>query len=349
MKYEEEQGLLLATLRTNSGVRATSIGTMELTPSDVVILLMGPPGSGKTTFLEIAAGSKAVGRSGSEHYTTGISAFRLSVATQSSSSMVLVNTPAFNDTGKPDSEILQLISGWLNQTYQKGIKVSGLIYFHQISNSKVEGTPLRNWLTFEGICGQHFNKVVIATTMWGSVDDEVGGKRELDLQEFWRVDIARGWSMQRFLRDRTSAADVLAPILEHRTTQPLQLQREISDFHLSLKQTTAARILFLHSVALLRKSEQNHEKLVIALLDRSIDRQQLRDLEEKLKSLYFFMKHTKATVLDLQETSWERFQRSMLLIPGLGAIFRSLAKRPELSPTNVDGPVLMPRNEHNAT
>jgi hypothetical protein len=258
--------------------------------------------------------------------------------------------------------------------YKRGIKVSGLIYFHQISNLKVEGTPLRNWRAFEGICGQHFNKVVLATTMWGSVDDEVGGKRELDLQDFWRVNIARGWSMQRFLRDRPSAADVLAPILEHPKTQPLQLQREISDFRLSLKQTTVARALFLQLEALLRDFEQEHEKHLLALTNPLIDKQQLRDLEQKINSSSIFVQRVKASLHDLKETSGEHFQRSILLTPGLGAIVRlvclcryglfansmtdhelldfdcrslCLPKRPELDSTNFDGIVLVPRDDEN--
>ena len=150
--------ILLATLRADSNLRTTNIKMTDLTPEDVIILWASSPqlykyynaicsfqlnGSTRVRqnygtfisfpdaeiypwpllpqkkFLEIAAGTRVVGRASSEHPNTGISAFRLSVPTFPDSNIVLVNTPAFNDsdTGKPDIEILRILSGWLNHTW----------------------------------------------------------------------------------------------------------------------------------------------------------------------------------------------------------------------------------------
>src|SRR6266571_2708615 len=161
--------------------------------------------------------------------------------------------------------------------YGKGILVSGLIYFHRISDATVEGTmkgtPLRNWRAFEKICGDHFNQVVLATTMRGDVDKNVGIGRVQELEDFWKANKARGWSMQPFLRDRKSAADVLTPILEDATKRPLQLQREFSDFHLSLVQTSAARALSSRLQARLPDCQREHNTTVHNLANPSIERQ----------------------------------------------------------------------------
>jgi hypothetical protein len=305
--------------------------------------------------LEIAAGTKVVGRASSEHPNTGISAFRLSVPTFPDSNIVLVNTPAFNDTGKPDIEILRIISGWLNHTYRRGIQISGLIYFHRISDATpMEGTPLRNWRAFEKICGDRFSKVVLATTMWGNVDNNVGGVKEQELGDFWKANIARGWSMQRLLPDRPSAADVLTPILEHVTKRPLQLQKEISDFHLSLVQTSVARVLFLQLQACLRHCQREHDEIEQELANRSTGRQRPIEVEEKLRKLHRCLERVKAGLYDLKKTRAEHVREVMLRTPILGHVLRTLVS-PELGATIVEVPtgsehiVVETGNDGNAT
>jgi len=221
----------------------------------------------------------------------------------------------------------------------------------------MEGTSLRNWRAFEKICGEHFSKVVLATTMWDNVDDAVGGRRERELMHFWGANMARGWSMQRFIRDRPSAADVLTPILEHPTKRPLQLQKEVSDFRLSLVQTTAAQALFLQLEALLRSCTQVHEKFMHELTKRLLVRQQLKDLEENLLKSHLHLQRVKAGLHDLKETRAEHVQGFILLIPGLGTILRSLGfpRRPEIgsagfaSSSEFEGTVLETGINENST
>ena len=206
--------------------------------------------------------------------------------------------------------------------YRKGIQISGLIYFHRISDATpMEGTPLRNWCTFEKICGDRFSKVVLATT---NVDDDVGGRREQQLGDFWRANIARGWSMQRFLRDRRSAADVLAPILEHVTKRPLQLQKEISDLHLSLVQTSAARVLFLQLQACLRDCQREHDEIERELANHIMDKQHLTEVIEKLRKSNRCLKRVKGGLYDLKKTRAEHVREVMLRTPILGPILRSV-------------------------
>lgn len=64
-------------------------------------------------FIEIAGGTRGIVN---HQNTTDISAFKVSVSNFRDSNIVLVDVPTFNDTDKPDIEILQTISDWLNQT-----------------------------------------------------------------------------------------------------------------------------------------------------------------------------------------------------------------------------------------
>jgi len=211
--------------------------------------------------------------------------------------------------------------------YRRGIQISGLIYFHRISDvTPMEGTPLRNWRAFEKICGDRFSKVVLATTMWGNVDNNVGGVKEQELRDIWKAK-ARGWSMQRFLRNHLSAADVLAPILKHVTKRPLQLQKEISDFHLSLVQTSAARVLFLQLQARLHRCQQEREDILRDMENREIGKLELGNLEDKLHKSDSYLGRIKAEVAGLREKRAEHGQRFMLRTPGVGTVFRSVCLR----------------------
>ena len=62
--------------------------------------------------------------------------------------------------------------------------LSGLLYFHRISDNRMAGTPLKNLRMFEELCGKNaFHSVILTTTMWDEVDGETGEERERELKE----------------------------------------------------------------------------------------------------------------------------------------------------------------------
>jgi hypothetical protein len=327
---EHVLNVLLARIRNRSTVAAKHIEMKDLDHDDIIILLMGPPTSGKTTFLEITAGTELVGRQKSEHPATSIWAFKLSVP-GFPGSIVLVNTPGFSNRGLGDLGILRLISDWVNQAYSKGILVCGLIYFHRISeDSRMEGTSLRNWRAFEKICGTPFQNVVIATTMWGDVEPGVGHRRSDELRDF----CGRDWPIKPFRRDHLTAADVLLPILQHTTPRkPLELQREISDLHLSLKQTAAARALFSQLEILYNQTEDDIRQ---TLQDMPlVGEERLIVLESKFHKLKDLEGHLLSRMKELKPDEETRpddvIQRHILVTRVLGPLsrFLHLSNRPQ--------------------
>ena len=185
----------------------------------------------------------------------------------------------------------------------------------------MEATQLRNWRAFEKVCGESFNKAVLATTMWDNVDDGVAYGRERELENIWSANVLVGSHIKRFLRDRPSAADVLSPILENVTKRPLRLQREVIDLNMTLKQTTVARALFLQLGALLRECKQNLITIRDDLNNPSLDRQELRDLEEKYGKTSFLLERVTAGLTDLKTAPTERLER-FALMAGLGPTLR---------------------------
>jgi len=88
-----------------------------------------------------------------ESYTTEVRAVRLSKHPVYGDRLVLVDTPGFDDTNKSDLEILQMISNWLQNVYEKRIKLAGIIYLHRITDNRMAGTPHRNLRMFGQLCG----------------------------------------------------------------------------------------------------------------------------------------------------------------------------------------------------
>ncbi|KXN84710.1 hypothetical protein AN958_12137 [Leucoagaricus sp. SymC.cos] len=177
-----------------------NIKTEELKVTDKVIALMGPTGSGKSTFISTISGADQ-GVHDLMSCTNEIKAMRVRVTREDEDiDVVLVDTPGFDDTYKSDYEILQMISEWIKQAGYKNILLDGLLYLHRISDNRMAGTPLRNLEVFEKICGpQACTRVAMVTTMWDDVEsEEMGDMRERELvTSFWKPMIDRGSKVVR--------------------------------------------------------------------------------------------------------------------------------------------------------
>ncbi|KAI6006141.1 hypothetical protein EDC04DRAFT_2583164, partial [Pisolithus marmoratus] len=141
------------------------------------------------------------------------------------SSMVLVDTPGFNDTNKLDLNILEMISHWLNAEQHslysccicyefqgsKGIMLDAVLYFHHISDNHMDGTPLKNFKVFENLCGKAaISKVILVTTMWDEVEDDIGKERLKELKDnYWKVMISRGSKTFKYKNTQNSAMQLI--------------------------------------------------------------------------------------------------------------------------------------------
>src|SRR6266545_2703008 len=145
------------------------------------------------------------------------------------------------------------------------------------------GSPLKNLRLFENLCGEQFNNIVLTTTMWNEVEEEVGNKREEELKsEFWRTMLDRGASIKRFLNTRESAFEVLAPIFkEINKRNALLLQKEMNDLKLQLKETSAGRTLYLALEDLLVRQQNTLAKIRSELKEPNLDDDELQQLMDE--------------------------------------------------------------------
>jgi GTPase Era involved in 16S rRNA processing len=158
--------------------------------------------------------------------------------------ITLVDTPGFADTSISDTDVLKMIAGFMEESYEQDALLSGIIYLHQITHNRVEGPSLRNINMFQKLCGDDgLKNVVLATTMWdtASTDQELQKfvEREQELTgDFWHRMIERGSQVRRYWNDRDTGEQLIRELVRN-TPVALDIQSELVDEHKNLADTAA--------------------------------------------------------------------------------------------------------------
>ncbi|KAH9942741.1 hypothetical protein B0H21DRAFT_823964 [Amylocystis lapponica] len=191
-----------------------------------LIAVMGPTGSGKTTFINLVSGSKLRVGYGLESCTSEIELAQFELGGQL---ITLIDTPGFDDTQRTQADILKE-------------EAAGVIYFHRISDFRMSGIARENFRLFRKICGDDAMKnVVIVTNMWDGVTADVGNSRENELATkplFFKDAVDNGARLVRNYNTIESAHTILRSLMGN-LPKVLQMQRELVDEHKTLPQTSA--------------------------------------------------------------------------------------------------------------
>ncbi|KAF9469801.1 P-loop containing nucleoside triphosphate hydrolase protein, partial [Collybia nuda] len=209
---------------------------------------MGPTGSGKSSFIQLATGHEQVTIGHDlRSCTHEVQAFRCPHPIDSGRSVIFIDTPGFDDTNTKDTDILKSIADWLTETYKNGITLTGLLFLHRITDNRMAGTPLRNLHMFERLCGiDALQNVMLVTTMWDEVYDmAIGLAHEEELKaKYWNSMLNVGSRILRFGYTHQSAWTIVDQFTGIRDRVPLQLQVELVDEGKDLSQTAAGSALY---------------------------------------------------------------------------------------------------------
>ncbi|KAI2624905.1 P-loop containing nucleoside triphosphate hydrolase protein [Hypoxylon sp. NC1633] len=212
--------------------------------SDVYIAVMGVTGSGKSTFISKCTDQDVKIGHDLQSCTQGIGIYQSSLF--SDKNVYLVDTPGFDDTSRTDKEVLKEIATWLGKAYTDNIRLSGIIYLHRITDTRMQGSAKKNLFMFNKLCGSGaLKRVILATTMWGNLANEgIGVKREKELvetEEFWGWMTRHGSQIKRHHDTKESAKSLLQIFVSSSDTPmgKLKIQEEIVDRHKTLNQTSA--------------------------------------------------------------------------------------------------------------
>ena len=155
--------------------------------------------------------------------------------------LVLVDTPGFDDTTRSGTDVLMQLANWLQKTYEAGYRLSGLLYLHPITKTRMTGSDMRSLKVFTKLVGHALPKIVLVTTQWDLINASRGIARERELMtNFWRHAIEEGTKVARFNGDHDSAVAILKTydLNQH---FPLLIQEELVVEHKSLLETAAGQ------------------------------------------------------------------------------------------------------------
>jgi 50S ribosome-binding GTPase len=239
---------------------------------DVVIVVMGMTGSGKSTLINLVADEKVKVGHSLHSCTTEVQV--ASFITTSGRTGYLIDTPGFDDTNRSDTEILKEIAGFLTKLYTRNIGVTGLVYVHRITEPRLQGSAITNLEVFQKLCGvQCFPQVALVSTMWqelrGAEALALGKEREAELQSnvaFWGA-MTKGGSRTFRHSGEIESAEAIFRWFFGFPQIVLNVQRELVDDHLTLDQTEAGKFLKETAAKVKEKYENEIRQLRTAIGD----------------------------------------------------------------------------------
>jgi hypothetical protein len=181
---------------------------------------------------------------------------------------------------------------------QRGKKISGIIYLHRISDTKMEGSALRNLRMFRKLCGEGFMKsVVLGTTFWDKVGEEQGADREKELLEtddFFKEMKSQGCHVVRISGERD---DDLALLARFAGQPPIVMQIQQELFGGKTLAETAAASAVSHELAEIQRQnlemqgdfehlakDKMHRSALEKILGMHIQRKAFEETMEELGS-----------------------------------------------------------------
>ena len=146
----------------------------------------------------------------------------------------------------------------ISRRYGKDFRLSGLIYVHRISDTRVGGSSRRNLRMFQELCGsESLKNVVIVTTMWDKVTPEEGSQREQELassKDLLQLLLEGGATMIRHKRTTETANNVINHLLKKDATNT-QIAHELGEEKKALEATAAGSELHSEIKELMKKHE----------------------------------------------------------------------------------------------
>ena len=228
--------------------------------------------------------------------------------------VVLVDTPGFDDTSKPDYEIFEMVAQWLknvsvvNFSLSRSIMfmnfirslsrlgIAGLIYLHRISDNRMAGTPLKNLHMFHELCGKKImTSVTLVTTMWATIPEKEATGRQAELKsKYFKQFLRLGAKVVKFDDSQASAAKILEPLVtawrsrqeEDRILSMVRLQKEVTTYRLNIQETSAARVVLEKIQAILRERQEKLDNLAAQIEANQDDPEVLQRITSEMNGLH---------------------------------------------------------------
>ena len=160
-------------------------------------------------------------------------------------------------------EVLKEITDWTSESYREERLLSGIIYLHPITHTRLEGSALKNLRMFRNLCGQKvLGNVFLTTTQWSNVNLREAELRENRLrnQDFWGGLIDKGATLQRFHGTRESGLELIHKLVSN-IPKPLDIQDQIVKQNMTLLETGAGKCINEELIAQEKRHKEEVESL----------------------------------------------------------------------------------------
>jgi hypothetical protein len=177
----------------------------------------------------------------------------------------MIDTPGFDHVMMSDVDVLRKIAEYLNDKYQKGIRLSGMIYLCSVTNGFLSKADQQSLVLFQKLCGyDSLPNVVFATTFRNITKPGARSTPDGELiatEDLLGSMISHGSAIMHHSGSRQSAKVILDWVLRNRRPLVLQIQKEFHVEKLTLKDTEVGRELDDRLSKQRRKFEQEMERL----------------------------------------------------------------------------------------
>ncbi|KAI6045348.1 P-loop containing nucleoside triphosphate hydrolase protein [Pisolithus marmoratus] len=216
---------------------------------------MGLTGSGKSNFINKLTGSKEESRAnGLKSCTQDIREFIVDLPV--GKRYMFVDTPGFDNTYRSDRDILRTIADWLGAKYRAGLKLTGVIYTHRISDNCTTRQACKSLDLFSQLCGDEAAQCIrLVTTMWDNQKPEnaaIWQRRVSQLEgNLWNPLISLGARHEPFFNTQESAWNIVNGLVQAHwelgkasAGHALLIQEEMVDAQKTLNETSAGRMFY---------------------------------------------------------------------------------------------------------
>ncbi|KAI6038343.1 P-loop containing nucleoside triphosphate hydrolase protein [Pisolithus marmoratus] len=269
---------------------------------DVIIALVGPTGTGKSSFIDTATGGTGEGVGHS--LTPCTSEIKASSCAIHGFNVILVDTPGFNDVNQSQPEVPEMISNWLDITYERRPIFSAVLYFHRISDKCIPvGTPMKIRRVSQKLCEKNaISRIALVTTMWDEEEADVGEEKLKELKDTqWKMMFSQGSATFKYLNTQDSATQLLRSVVERTIKQEeLRLHQQILGIKLELRRTSAGQEL-CSRLEMLEKRVKEILRRILAEGER-VDRRTMQDFWRELVQVKALLDSTVTQAQVLRET-----------------------------------------------
>ncbi|KAF9034846.1 hypothetical protein BJ165DRAFT_666907 [Panaeolus papilionaceus] len=181
-----------------------------------VFVLLGPTGSGKSSFIEAVTSNPSLGLSSDklEGFTQSVSIYRIiNVVSQYGSAIYLVDVPGFADSRISAMSIVSMLKDMIQAN--PTLSHFQILYHTPINNPRLPGSQRQVLRTFKAFTGpQSAESITVVSTMWDSIWNESTRRRAEGnfnqlCEEIWTDCIAQGADIVKFHNTPQSALTIL--------------------------------------------------------------------------------------------------------------------------------------------